>query len=132
MGERGGRGGFYERATGEDVREYFAAVAERLTRTGRFHLLLHHEHLGGGPEGERVRDLSTGEVHDIGVRRKVVDPRYLEASVPATHVPPFEVAPSARAVPVNDLPDIARPTALYAVLGSGQTALDACACLLDN
>ncbi|MGA7911263.1 MAG: NAD(P)-binding protein [Candidatus Dormiibacterota bacterium] len=130
--QTGENAGFYERATGEDVREYFATVAERLTRTGRFHLLLRHEHLGGGPDGERVRDLSTGEVHDIGVRRKVVDARYLEASIPATHVPPFEVAPSVRVVPVNDLPEITRPKALYAVLGSGKTAVDACVWLLDN
>jgi hypothetical protein len=130
--ETGENAGFYERATGADVREYAATVAERLTRTGRLQLLLRHEHLGGGPDGERVRDLSTGEVHDIGVRRKVVDARYLEASIPATHVPPFEVAPSARVVPVNDLPEITRPGALYAVLGSGKTAVDACVWLLDN
>src|SRR5579872_4805215 len=124
--------GFYERATGEDVREYFAGVAERLSGSGRARLLLHHEHLGGGPDGERVRDLATGEVHDIRVRKKVVDARYLEASIPATHVPPFDVAPSARVVPVNDLPEITRPGALYAVLGSGKTAVDACLWLLDN
>lgn len=128
----GENAGFYERAKGEDVREYFATVAERLTRTGRFRLLLRHEHLGGGPDGEGVRDLSTGEVHHIGVRRRVVDARYLEASVPATHVPPFEVAPLARVVPVNDLPEMTRPGALFAVLGSGKTAVDACVWLLDN
>ncbi|HXJ49517.1 MAG TPA: NAD(P)-binding protein [Candidatus Acidoferrum sp.] len=130
--QEGENAGFYERATGEDVREYFATVAERLTRTGRFHLLLRHEHLGGGPDGERVRDLSTGEVLDIDVRRKVVDARYLEASVPATHVRSFEVAPSARVVPVNDLPEVAGPQVRYAVLGSGKTAVDACVWLLDN
>ena len=130
--QTGENAGFYERATGPDVREYFATVAERLTLTGRMHLLLRHEHLGGGAHGERVRDLATGEVHDIGVRQKVVDARYLEASIPATHVPPFEVAPSARVVPVNDLPEVMRPGASYAVLGSGKTAVDACVWLLDN
>jgi hypothetical protein len=128
----GENAGFYERATGEDVREYFATVAERLTQTSRIHVLLHHEHLDGAPDGERVRDLATGEVRNIRVRQKVVDARYLEASIPATHVPPFEVAPSARVVPVNDLPEITRPGALYAVLGSGKTAADACIWLLDN
>src|SRR6202048_3458905 len=130
--QTGENAGFYERATGGDVREYFARVAERLTRTGRIRLLLRHEHLGGGPDGERVRDLATGEVHDIGVRQKVVDARYLEASIPATHVPPFEVTPSARVVPVNDLPETTRPRALYAVVGSGKTAVDACVWLLVN
>jgi NAD(P)-binding Rossmann-like domain len=130
--QTGENAGFYERATGADVREYFAAVAERLTRTGRVHILVRHEHLGAGAEGEQVRDLATGEVQDIRVRRKVVDARYLEASIPATHVPPFEVAPSARLVPVNDLPEMLRPRALYSVIGSGKTAVDACVWLLDN
>jgi hypothetical protein len=130
--QTGENAGFYERATGDHVREYFASVAERLTRTGRIRLLLRHEHLGGGPEGERVRDVATGKVQEIGVRQKVVDARYLEASIPATHVPPFEVAPSARVVPINDLPEIARPGALYAVIGSGKTAVDACVWLMDN
>jgi NAD(P)-binding Rossmann-like domain len=130
--QAGENAGFYERAAGEDVREYFAAAAERLSRAGRFQLLLGHEHLGGGPDGERVRELSTGAVRDIGVRRKVVDARYLEASVPATHVRPFEVATAARVVPVNDLPEKTRPNALYSVLGSGKTAVDACVWLLDN
>jgi len=130
--QTGENAGFYERATGQEVREYFAGVGERLTRTGRIQLLLGHEHLGGGPEGERIRDLATGEVQDISVRRKVVDARYLEASIPATHVPPFEAAPSARVVPLNDLPEITRPGARYAVIGSGKTAVDACVWLLDN
>lgn len=128
----GENAGFYERATGAEVREYFARVAERLTGTGRVRVLLQHEHRGGGPDGERVRDLATGEVHAIVVRRKVVDARYLEASIPATHVPSFEVAAGARVVPVNDLPALARPGALYTVLGSGKTAADACIWLFDN
>ncbi|HEX7265662.1 MAG TPA: NAD(P)-binding protein, partial [Candidatus Dormibacteraeota bacterium] len=130
--QSGENAGFYERATGEDVREYFAKAAERLIKTGRVHLLAGHEHLGGGPDGEQVRDLSTGKVHDIRVRQKVVDARYLEASIPAAHVPSFEVVPSARVVPVNDLPEVTRPKALFAVLGSGKTAVDACVWLLDN
>ena len=66
------------------------------------------------------------------VRRKLVDARYLEASIPATHEPSFDVAPGARVVPVNDLPAAARPRTRYTVLGSGKTAVDACTWLLDN
>ena len=128
----GENAGFYERATGEDVREYFARVAERLTATGRVRVLVHHEHLGAGPDGERVRDLGTGKVHHIGVRRKVVDARYLEASIPASHVRPFEVAQGTRVVAPNDLPAVARSGTDYAVLGSGKTAADACIWLLGN
>ena len=124
--------GYYERATGEEVRAYFADVAVRLTQTGRVRLLTGHEHLGPGGDGERVRDLSTGELLDVVVRRKVVDARYLEASIPATHAAPFDVAPGARVVPVNGLPAAAQSASFYVVLGSGKTAADACCWLLGH
>ena len=86
--QAGENAGYYERATGEEVCEYFAEAAARLAETGRVRVLTGHEHLGGGSDGEQVRDLSTGELHDVAVRRKVVDARYLEASIPATHAAP--------------------------------------------
>ena len=128
----GENAGFYERATGAEVRDYFAEVASRLTETGRVRILTEHEHLGPGDGGEQVRDLSTGELLEIEVRRKLVDARYLEASIPATHTPPFEIAPGARVIPVNDLPAVAEPGTRFTVLGSGKTAADACVWLLDN
>jgi len=130
--ETGENAGFYERATGAAVRQYFDEAAAALTRTGRVRILTRHEHLGTGTEGELVRDLETGGLHEIGVRRKLVDARYLEASIPATHTPSFEVAPSARVVPVNALPEVAEPGLRYTVLGSGKTAVDACIWLVDN
>jgi hypothetical protein len=130
--QEGENAGYYERATGEAVRRYFAESAARLTQTGRVRLLTRHEHLGRGADGEQVRDLNTGVAHEIAVRRKVVDARYLEASIPATHLVPFDVAPGARVVPVNDLPVAAGSAPSYAVLGSGKTAADACTWLLDN
>ena len=90
--QSGENAGFYERATGAEVRDHFAEAASRLTRTGRVRILTEHEHLGPGEDGEQVRDLSTGALHDVEVRRKLVDARYLEASIPATHEPPFEIA----------------------------------------
>jgi len=130
--QSGENAGFYERATGAEVRDNFAEVASRLTQTGRVRILTEHEHLGQGEHGEQVRDLSTGALDDVEVRRKLVDARYLEASVPATHEPSFDVAPGARVVPVNDLPAAARSGTRYTVLGSGKTAVDACIWLLDN
>jgi len=127
--EAGENAGYYERATGEQVRDYFAHAASRLERT---RILTEHEHLGTTSGGEQVRDLRTGEVHTVSVRRRVVDARYLEASVPATHRPSFEVAAGARVVPVNALPDAIGSASSYTVLGSGKTAVDACTCLLDN
>jgi NAD(P)-binding Rossmann-like domain len=128
----GENAGYYERATGEEVREHFAEAAAGLTRTGRVRMLTEHEHLGEGDDGERVRDLSTGALHDVVVRRRVVDARYLEASVPATHVPSFEAAPDAHIVPVGELPAAAGSASSYTVLGSGKTAVDACTWLLGN
>jgi hypothetical protein len=130
--DAGENAGFYERATGEEVREHFAEAAARLTRTGRVRILTGHEHVGPGADGEQVRDLATGALHEVAVHHKVVDARYLEASVPATHTPSFEISPDARVVPVNDLPAAAASTSSYAVLGSGKTAVDACTWLLDN
>jgi putative NAD(P)-binding protein len=130
--ESGENAGFYERATGEEVRAHFAEAAARLTQTGQVRLLPGHEHLGDGGAGEPVRDLSTGELHDVVVRRKVVDARYLEASIPATHARPFETAADARVVPVNDLPAAADSSSSFCVLGSGKTAADACVWLLDH
>jgi NAD(P)-binding Rossmann-like domain len=128
----GENAGYYERARGSEVRKYFAASAERLVQTGRVRLLMGHEYVGAGEEGERVRELGSGKLHEVVVRRKVVDARYLEASIPATHALPFGVAADARVVPVNDLP-AARDGALsFAVLGSGKTAVDACTWLLEN
>ena len=66
------------------------------------------------------------------MRRKFVDARYLEASIPATHTPSFEIADGARVVPVNDLPEVAEAGTRFTVLGSGKTAVDACVWLLDN
>jgi hypothetical protein len=126
--EVGENAGYYERATGEEVRGYFAEVAGHLERTGRVRFLTGHEHV----HGTQVRDIGSGTVHDVAVRRKVVDARYLEASVPATHTPSFAVAPGARLVPVNDLPAAAGSTSSFTVLGSGKTAVDACVWLLDN
>lgn len=128
----GENAGFYEPATGVEVLDHFAEAAARLAATGRARLLLAHVHEGRDADGELVRDLKTGGVRHVTVRRKLVDARYLEASVPATHTPTFEVADGARMIPINQLPAVAEVTSSYTVLGSGKTAVDACMWLLDN
>jgi hypothetical protein len=130
--EVGENAGFYERASGEEVVGYYAEVVDGLEKTGRARVLTRHEYLDGDGDGAQVKDLGTGEVHDVVVRRKVVDARYQEASIPATHTVPFEVAPDVRFVPVNDLPAAAGSASSYTVLGAGKTATDACVWLLEN
>lgn len=129
--DSGENAGYYERATGAEVSEHFREAAAQLMGTGRVRILTGHERVGRGSDGEQVRDLNTGAVHDVAVRHKVVDARYLEASVPATHTPPFEISSRAWVVPVNDLP-AADSTSSFTVLGAGKTAVDACCWLLDN
>ena len=128
----GENAGFYERATGSEVCEHFADAAERLAETGRVRVLTRHEYLGRGSNGEEIRNVRTGEVIEVLVRRKVVDARYLEASIPATHSVPFDVDSAACVIPVNDLPAIAESASSYTVLGSGKTAADACIWLLGE
>lgn len=129
----GDNAGFYERASGADVNAYFLEVASRLARTGRVRLLGEHEHIdGGGNRPELVRRLRTGTFEEVVVNRRVVDARYLEASIPATHKRPFQVTQNARVVPINALPKFAESSAGFTVLGSGKTAVDACMWLLDN
>jgi cation diffusion facilitator CzcD-associated flavoprotein CzcO len=51
----GENAGYYERATGDEIRAHFAEAALRLTHTGRVRLLTRHEHLGRGSDGEHVQ-----------------------------------------------------------------------------
>ncbi len=123
--------GLYERATAAQLWSYFDEVAERLTASGRVRLLLGHEAEDLGGDTVLVRDPATGAAHQVTARRRVVDARFLEASVPATHTPSFDVAADASFVPVHLLPDVADGAASYTVLGSGKTAVDAVMWLLD-
>ncbi|HYG92293.1 MAG TPA: NAD(P)-binding protein [Nocardioides sp.] len=130
--ESGPNAGLYERATKTEILDHYAAAAAALGATGRVRLLLGHEHVGTEDGVEELRDVRSGEVHEVVVRRRVVDARYLESSVPATHRPSFEVAGDARFLPVGALPDTDGDATTYAVLGSGKTAVDACLRLLEN
>ena len=116
----GENAGYYERATGEEVSAYFAEASARITETRRVRVLWRHEHVGGGSNVERVRELSTGRVHDVAVRRRLVDARYLEGSIPATHAASFDVAAGARVIPVNDLPAAAGSASKVCRHGVGQ------------
>ncbi len=128
----GPNAGLYERASADQLWAYFAEVVERLTATGRVRFLLGHEVDDEQDGTASVRDLGTGVGGRITARRRVVDARYLEVSVPATHTPSFEVAADASFVPVHLLPEAVGTAAAYTVLGSGKTAVDAVTWLLDQ
>jgi len=130
--ESGRNKGFYEQAGGDEICTYFESVVEHLTSTGRSRFLPAHDHLGGEGNEHQVRDLRSGDVHTVRVRRRVVDAAYLETSVPATHQPSFTVAPEASFEPVNALPEVADSFQRFTVVGSGKTSVDACLWLLDH
>ncbi len=131
--DTGANAGFYERATAAEICHYFQAVLDDpLLRSGRVEFLPMTECVEDG--GGRVRVVSrlTGAEREVTVRRKVVDARYLESSIPATHAPSFEVDEGVRCVPVNDLVRGGSHSGGYVVIGAGKTGMDACNWLLDQ
>ena len=126
--ESGRNQGFYEQAGAAEICAYFDGVVDTLTSNGRARFLGGHDHLGDG----RVRDLSTGDVHTVSVRRRLVDATVLESSIPATHQPSFTVATDAAFGPINDLPEVVEQYERFTVIGAGKTSVDACLWLLDH
>jgi hypothetical protein len=129
----GDNDGLYEQATGKEVQDYFRRVLRSvLEPSGRVRFLGGHEHLGGSGGEHVVRDLASGVEQVVHVRRSLVDARYLEAEIPATHTPTFTVAPGVPFGPLNALPDRAGGSSTYTVIGGGKTGVDACLWLLDQ
>ena len=85
-----------------------------------------------GPAEHRFVSRLTGAVTMVRVRCRVVDARYLETSIPATHTPSFDAEPGVHLIPVNDLVRLTGPASGYTVIGGGKTAMDACIWLLEN
>ena len=131
--QTGPNAGFYERATAAEICHYFQAVLnDQLLASGQVGFLPMTSF--AGDEGGRVRVVSrlTGTDQEVIVRRKVVDARYLESSIPATHKPTFTLDHGVRLIPVNDLVRSDHPPGGYVVIGAGKTGMDACSWLLDN
>ena len=122
--------GGYERATRDEVLAHFATAVERLVGTGRVQTRFGHEHEERG--GRHLLHDPQGAETEVRVRRALVDARYLETSVPATHRRTFEVADGVPCVPVGELPATEPPAGRYVVLGAGKTAMDAVQHLLDQ
>lgn len=123
----GPEAGLQVRSNAAEITAYYARVLDRLQATGRVRFLSAHEVDDAG----RVRSLAGGATLAVAPGTRVVDATYLSPLIPSQVPPPFEVAPGARVVAVNDLPD-AGAASRYAVIGSGKTATDACVWLLRN
>jgi len=120
--------GLYERAGAAEICAYYDRVMrQRLLPSGRVRYFPMCDYLGP----HRFASRASGDEYDVKLRRKLVDARYLEPSVPATSRPPFEVAPEARCVPIGDLSRVAERADGYVIVGAGKTAIDACLWLLE-
>jgi NAD(P)-binding Rossmann-like domain len=119
---------YYPRATAVEICDYYQRVLdEQLLPSDRVRFFGMSE----WPNEHRLVSRLTGTETPVRVRRRVVDARYLEPSIPATHVPSFTAEPGVRLIPVNDLVRQDLPASGFTVIGGGKTAMDACLWLLD-
>jgi hypothetical protein len=129
----GPNAGFYPRATAAEICEYYQRVLDQqLLSSGRVRFFGMSEYAGGAGGEHRFVSRLTGDSTTVRVTRRVVDARYLEPSIPATHVPPFAAEPGTRLIPVNDLVELSTPAEGFTVIGAGKTAIDACLWLLES
>ena len=131
--ETGPNAGLYERATAPEICDYFRHVLdERLLASGhvRFFGMCDYR-LGELGDHELVSSVS-GAVTTVHVRRKIVDAKYLETSVPSTHNPSYGVDAQVRFLSINDLDTVGEAGGEYTIIGAGKTGMDACMWLLDN
>jgi hypothetical protein len=129
----GPNAGFYERATGVEICDYYRRVLEeQLLGSGQVRFFGQCQYVGDGSDEHVFSSRLTGETTTVRVRGKVVDATYLETSVPATHTPGFTIGDGAKVIPVGELVHVTEPPAGFTVLGAGKTAMDACNFLLDN
>lgn len=129
----GPNAGFYERATAPEICHYFQEVMdETFLDSGQVEFLPMHDVQALSDGTATVTSRVTGATREVTVRKKMVDARFLESSVPATHTPSFTVDDGAHVVPVNALVREAAPARGYVILGAGKTAMDACVWLLEQ
>jgi hypothetical protein len=120
--------GLYELAGGAEICAYYDRVMrESLLASGQVRFFPMCEYVGDGRFVSRV----SGDVHEVKVRKRVVDATYLEPSVPASAPPPFEVEHGVRCVPVGELAQLVERADGYVIVGAGKTAIDACLWLLE-
>jgi NAD(P)-binding Rossmann-like domain len=129
----GPNAGFYERATGVEICDYYQRVLEeQLVGSGHVRFFGQCDYVGHDVGEHAFSSRLTGETTTVRVRQKVVDATYLETSVPATHTPAFTIGEGVKLIPVGELVHVTEPPSGFTVLGAGKTAMDACSFLLDN
>ena len=125
--------GFYELASADELRAYYANVMrQRFISSGRVRFFSCSDYIGGEASQHRFVSRLTAAVHEVRVRRKLVDTTFLEGSIPATSAPPFEVAEGIRCIPAGNVTQIKQKPKQVVVIGAGKTAMDTCVWLLSN
>lgn len=125
--------GYYGLASADELRAYYARVMQQhFLPSGRVRYLPCTDWSGGDAGRHRVRSRLSGASHEICVRRKLVDARYVGGEIPATSPPPFEVAQGVRCVAAGDVVRLADHAGHFVVVGAGKTALDVCVWLLTH
>jgi NAD(P)-binding Rossmann-like domain len=130
--EDGPNAGFYERASGAEICDYYARVLdENLLPTGRVRFFGMSDHRGENGDGHRVVSLLDGSETVVKPRRRLVDATYVQSEIPSRHAPGFRVEEGVALVPPNDLVDLGEPPDGFTVIGAGKTAIDTCIWLLE-
>ena len=104
--ESGPNAGFYERATANEICDYFSRVLdEQFLPSGRVRFLGLHDYRGEDGDGHHAMSLLTGEPTTIRAR-KLVDATYIESEIPSRHTPSYSVAAGVHLAAPNQLIDL--------------------------
>jgi hypothetical protein len=131
--ETGPNAGFYERASGSEVCDYFGRVLEEtLLASGRVRFFGMHEYVGEEAGEHRITGLLSGGTKAVRVRRRIVDATYIATTIPSMHDRSFSVDASVRVIPPNDLVHLQGTSSGFTVIGAGKTSMDTCCWLIDQ
>lgn len=120
-------------ASGAQVLAHFDQVMQqRFLPSGRVQWFPMSEYAAAADGTHRFRSVTSGQEHEVVVKRKLVNATHAATAVPSTHAPKYDVGPGVVCIPVNRLPEVRRPYLNYTVVGSGKTGMDACLWLLEN
>lgn len=127
--ETGLNRGLYELASGAEICAYFDQVMrQQLLPSGRIHYLPSSDFGSDGVVTSRINGARTR----VRARKKLVDATHSDTRLPSTHAPDFPVADGVRCISPNALVQIGKPAAGFTIIGSGKTAMDTAAWLLNQ
>ena len=131
--ESGPNGGFYERATGVEISDYYDRVLdEHLLATGRVRFVGMCDYRGVEGDEHVLVSLLTGARTTVRVRRKLVDATVIETTTPSRHRPHYGFDPEVRLITPNQLAALGDPGRGFTVIGAGKTSMDTCCWLIEN